>query len=497
MTGAGFKKFLAFGSGIGVTIEGARGAESLRVTAVRVRPTGARVMKQFLIEQFHERPAAEWGTAYEAFVNKLGMKHVPAVVLLPRHDVILRQVALPGVSDADLNAAIAFQLEGLHPWGDLDDSAVVASWARLGESDTVVVAIARREVVDRYITTFAEAGIKLAGFTCSAAAIYSGLRLFGNEPASEILACEANGRELEVYGESPARRMLSATFPLSMVEAELDEAEFLEDENAATEPVQSEQIQREMDRAMSMAAAELRIQNLPTVRSLKGLLGVDHALSYAAALASACPHLSLALNLLPEDQRQTGSPYRWVPTAVLGAAVLLIAIGLELYPSYQNGRVLAALNQEAARIQPAATKSGQLDHLIDDARARTLLLDKLRGRSKADMDTLAELTRLLPPPAWLRVLEMNELTVTVTGQTKDAADPLLKVLDESPLFEASEFNSPPTRVDDGESFRIRTKRSTVPGKVQNAAAAAPPAGNVAAAPVAPGNAAVPVQAGVR
>src|ERR1700678_1853865 len=100
-----FKKFLAFGSGVGIEITGARGAETLRISAVRVRPNGARVLGGFSIENAAQQPAAEWGQTYSAFVKKLGLSHTVATVLLPREDVILRQVNLPGVSEKDLAGA--------------------------------------------------------------------------------------------------------------------------------------------------------------------------------------------------------------------------------------------------------------------------------------------------------------------------------------------------------------------------------------------------------
>ena len=86
-----------------------------------------------------------------------------------------------------------------------------------------------------------------------------------------------------------------------------------------------------------------------------------------------------------------------------------------------------------------------------------MLLDSFRARSKADMDVLAEMTRLLAPPAWLTSLELNGQQVAVTGETDQAAL-LLKAIDASPLFESSEFVSPPVRSAAGETFRIRTTR---------------------------------------
>ena len=424
MIPAGLRKFAAIGSGAGLAIVGPRGNESLRVSAVRVRPQGARVLGGFTIEDFEHQPAASWGADYEAFLGKLGIQHVAANVVLPRHEVIIRQLSLPGVSGQDLAGAVRFQLDGLHPYSEED---VLSSWTRLEHSSTVLVAITRRDVVQRYATLFAEAGIKIAGFSCSAAVTYSALRLFGKPLPAEILAYEAGESGVEIYGESPAKPVYSAAFNV------------------------------DLDRAVAMASAELRFESAPPLRALHEMLGADPALSYAAALASACPRLCLPLNLLPAEQRQTSSPMVWVPSTALAALVLLGAGATTALPSFENRRYLRELDAEIAKVQPAAARAAALDRDIDLTRKRTVLLDSFRARSKADMDVLAEMTRLLAAPAWLTSLELNGQQVAVTGETDQAAL-LLKAIDASPQFESSEFVSPPVRSAAGETFRIRTTR---------------------------------------
>lgn len=438
---AGLKKWLAVGSGVGIAIEGPRQAPSLRVEAVRVRPSGVRALGGFTVENFTEQPAAEWGAAYTAFVSKLGLRQTPAVVMLPRQEVILRQIMLAGVSAKDLDAAVMFQLDGLHPY---QEEQVASSWARLPASDAVLVAIARRETVERYATLFAEAGVPLAGFTCSGAAIYSALRLFGAAPPAAILACEPTGAGVEIYGESPARPLLSAIFDL--------------------EPA----------RAVPLASAELRLETPLEAVPLSQLLNSETPLAHAAALASACPHLSLPLNLLPAEQRRAASRLRWVPAAALGAVVLLLAGGMAVLPGYQDSRYLRLLQAEIEKVQPAALRAAELDKQIAGARARTALLDELRRRPRADMDVLAALTELLPPPAWVASLQISAQQVEIAGETGDAA-PLLKTLDESPLFEASEFAAAPARIETGQAFRIRTRRSELPQAAPPAGPAQPPA----------------------
>jgi hypothetical protein len=214
-----------------------------------------------------------------------------------------------------------------------------------------------------------------------------------------------------------------------------------------------------LERAAAMATAELRLEPDTAPVDLDSLLKVAPALPYAAALASACPLMALPLNLLPEDLRPSGSSWLWIPSAALGAAVLLLAIALGLFPHYDNTRYLASLNAEIARIAPAANRATALDRQIEIARRNTLELDELRARTKADMDVLNEMTHVLAPPAWLNLLEINRTQVTLAGETVQAA-PLLRTIDASPLFKGSEFVIPPSRVNNAETFRIRTIRES-------------------------------------
>ena len=418
---------------MGIEVVGPHGGESLRVTAVRVHPGGARVVGTLAFEDAMHHAAGVWGTEYAAFVRKHGCAHVAATVLLPRREVMVRHLALPGVADKDLPAAIEFQLDGLHPYREED---VATSWARIPGTSSVLVAITRRAVIERFVTLFAEAGIQIGAFTCSAAAIHSALRMFRAAPLSSgLLAYEPAGLGVEIYGESASRPVFSATFDVPL------------------------------ERAAPMAASELRLEedaapvSLDALFNADALLNASPALPYAAALASACPLMALPLNLLPAELRPSGARWLWIPSAALGAAVLLLAIGLALFPRYDTKRYLASLKTEIDRVAPVAARSTALDRQIETARRNTSQLDALRARTKSDMDVLAEMTRILPPPAWLNLLEITRTQITLAGETPQAA-PLLQAIDASPLFQGSEFVIPPSRVTNAEAFRIRTNRES-------------------------------------
>ena len=82
--------------------------------------------------------------------EKLGAAHIAATVLLPRRDVIVRTVHLPGVSDRDLEAAIRLQIDSLHPFSE---DEVYFSWAGSPAAPSFSSASLRREIVDRLSST--------------------------------------------------------------------------------------------------------------------------------------------------------------------------------------------------------------------------------------------------------------------------------------------------------------------------------------------------------
>ncbi len=439
---SGGTNWFAFGSGVGIEI----GEKHLQIVALNVRPRGARILGTLRIDNYGETPAAEWGAHFASFTKRLGLAHVAATVLIPRRDVILRQLSMPGVTDKDLDSAVGFQLETLHPYNETD---VIATWARLrqpkGKSPDVLVGITRRGVITQLQTLFAEAGIKVAAYTFSAATLYSSLRLY-NQPNPGFLASirkeDADADEIvEAYGESPARAILST------------------------------ELQPDTARAREQALSELRLdpaseiltisRHLPPPVSAPADFDLSRtALPYTAALAGACPRLALALNLLPASERAQTSVMRYVPSIVLASLLALALLGFWVQSIYERRDYDAKIQAEIARLEPQARRLIKVEKDIDLVRARTQVIDKARRRTKADIDVLAELTKILAPPAWVATLDLNRTSIVIAGEAPQSAV-LLKLIDDSPLFQGAEFLLPPARGQNLEVFRIRAQREGV------------------------------------
>jgi Tfp pilus assembly protein PilN len=432
------KKFIAIGSGVGIEV----GTKDLEISAVRVRPNGVSVLGTTTIRDFRERPAAEWGNEYAQFLHQAGVSHVAATVLLPRREIIVRQIALSGVAPRDLAAAVALQVDTLHPYGEEE---VVYGWSQVAAGG-ILIGILRRTALDQYVSLFAEAGAAVACFTFSAAAIYGAHRVPVAQtlfPATGFVALAAGtDGAWEVYGESTAKPVFSAEFELTA------------------------------ERATALAISELRLEPdlapvpldrvlpAPRVNPVTNDLG-KRSLPYATALVGACPWLTPVANLLPQEQRRSNSRAMYIPTIVLSVVLVLLCAALAVHSWWEERQYMARLEAEIARVEPRAKRSAALDRDMVRAQSRIHVLDEFRSRTKGDLEALNGLTTLLPPPVWTNTVDLTPDAATISGEADQAA-PLLKVLDASLYFRNSTFVGALAKAGGNEQFQIRTTRRPQP-----------------------------------
>lgn len=428
-----WRRILAFGAGFGIAI----GERDLEATIVRARPSGATPVAATTIRDFRNRPAAEWGAELMKFVNRAGESRLAATVLLPRHEVVVRTLSLPGVADKDAASAIELQIDTLHPWGDAE---VVWGWSRVGQSD-LMVGLARKELLADYETLFAEAGIAVAAITFSPAVIHAALRIWNTAPNPVLCFCSDENGRIEIYGESPARGAFSAEFSFPA------------------------------GRAAAMARAELRIapdypmqalfEILPGTRAIEA---AGNPLASAAAMAGSAPRLARFANLLPPERRASHDRVQYLIPAALGILLALALLtAFLIVPAVAQRRYRNELERASQQLEPVAERARRLEREIGQNTGRVKLLDEIRRRSEDDLEVLNELTRLLPPTVWTNAVEIHPDSVTISGEADQAA-PLLKLLDSSPLFQNSEFVLSVTRTQGDpkatptEQFRIKTMR---------------------------------------
>ncbi len=424
-----WRRWTSFGSGIGIAIEPGR----LEVVLVEVRPQAIRVVDTLEILRYRERPASEWGAEYEAFLEKHKIKHLAAVAVLPSKDVVARVASVAGAKDNELEAAVRYQLDGLHPY---PEEEIKFSFARLRapERDRVAIAIAREAVINEYATFLEEGGVELASLVTPAAAYYSALRILQDPPQDRFLAVREKENAVEIYAETE-------THPLYFVELE-----------------------QESSRAVAFAASQVRLPREESVQRIAALLPVAESslvygpCAFAAALMSAVPRQALGVNLLPVERRRVISPWRWVPTLVLLGLCILVGLALAYFQEFQQRDLLRRIEAENAKLAGTLSQVRQADATRDAARKRIEQLQDFARIPKDDLDTLRELTRVVPPSAWVSRLDMSRTHVTMMGEVETATE-MLRILDDSPLLSNSEFLAQVGRsANNREIFQIRAQR---------------------------------------
>jgi Tfp pilus assembly protein PilN len=424
-----WRRMTVFGTGFGIAVPGPTGlmerSRDLEAVIVRSRPSGSAVVASTTIRGFDSRPAAEWGAELSRFLAGAGEPHLAATIVLPREEVIVRALRLPGVSEKDMASAIELQLDTLHPW---EDEPIEWAWLRVGAADAVV-GIIRQSTLVRYESLFSEAGIPVAAVTFSSVAIHAALRVQQSGPASIFCYTPVGPGRIEVYGESEAKPCYSAGFSLPT------------------------------DRALALARAELRLSPDFPATELSGLLPLGGSpIACAAALASSAPLAVHFANLLPAERRVSHSHARYVVPIALAALLLVGILAVFVaFPLINEHRYVADLTAEQQRLERPAALVNSIDTRLAQRRARIAALDDFRKRPQADLDLLNELVRLLPDQVWTNTIDIFPDHVIIQGEADQAA-PLLKLLDSSPFFEKSEFSVPVTHNGSTDNFRIQTMR---------------------------------------
>jgi Tfp pilus assembly protein PilN len=473
-------------TGVGIEIRG----DNLYAFCAKSFWGRVRIIDALEIHDFRQLGTAECGQRYRDFLRKNGLKSPWTVVALPRGQVLVRPLRFPSGIEKDLQAAIALQLDVLHPF---EESAILWDFApvsgeealsgqgRSGEAPQsssnavdVLVAIAEKPWVEELAAWFQEAAIPVSQFTASTALLLTTLgRSFRRQatPGSPFLALHVREDGCELVGAAIGKPLLS--MDISWMGGTLHSEEDVPALARHLEQAHSELRLEPEARPLlllcgtfSSIESALRATELPfQVSAADSLLPsgsgnvaersiAENVLGAAAAVAAAENGPRLALNLLPAERRSYQSPFAYTTTYALASMVLLLAIGMGLRGSIQDWAYGRRLERERQSLLPAVQELERLQGASRETLANLAALSAIRQSGALPLQLLDELTRILPSDAWLQQLQYEGSTVTMSG-TAQSASAVLQSLSASSYLEAPQFSAALTRTPDGkEVFRI-------------------------------------------
>jgi len=153
--------------------------------------------------------------------------------------------------------------------------------------------------------------------------------------------------------------------------------------------------------------------------------------------------LSTSLNLAPGLARSGPGKGRRRPWVLAAVTAVLLVLALAI-PQYRNLERIEQLQQVLESERAGALAASQMRDALQALREEGKRFATRRAQNPTLVETLDELSRVLPDGTWLTSAEIRQDRARIQGLS-DSASGLIALVESSPLFRDAEFTAPVTR----------------------------------------------------
>ncbi len=357
---------------------------------------------------------------------------------LPREQGIVRQVQLPADIHKRLPDVVKIQVETLSPWPVAEIYWDFAAEAPKKDQKviTVTIVIIPRVHLDPWIVFFKSAGMPLSGASLSSVAQGHGINVLWKEPKPTIVLHREPSYMEGVFVNGS--RLAALTAPS---EENTALPSILVDRLLSTAKLQSVEDARLIACGDSEAFAAHSNPPLPLEDAKP-----DAANQFGPVAAALLPFKESAFksNLIPPELRYRESRMRLVPAFALAVLAILMGSALLVREPYQNKVYTAQLDSAIKTIAPKVKEVADQEKDLDQLSRRYRALTSQLEAHDYTIETLGELSRVLPNSAFLLTYAYQDGTMTVSGLAQSASE-IQKLLEGSPMFKNVEFAGGVTR----------------------------------------------------
>lgn len=425
--------------------------EDLLISCLKRNFSGGAFTSFLRIPGFRQMEPAQVRRELDAFFKKERAGRENIVIGLPRKDVSLRYLDLPKEVEDNLKQVMLYQVQSFEP---TDEEKFYYDYALLkGEKSDkklrVLVIMIRKSSLDGYLQTMKQFGIRPTLATTGSVAVANMLlgSLDGSRDKTFVLAdLKPDGIELAVlrggslvYGRDAARgkdvspkQLLLQEMELAAGKVRLDPEETIEGIFVSGE--ESEQVARDLQEEIpgcGLTQSRLRFQVPPQNRAFLA----EAVSSLGLAYAGLNRRLPLRLNLLPAEQRRRQKRWAYIPTIILGAALLAETAGFASRARVQQKLLSQKLDQEIAALETPAARVRDLRTKMLNVEKKVVSFEDLLNRHDQNLEILRELTEKLPADTYLTMYRNQDCTLQLQGQSPPAtSSDLILTLEKSPLL---------------------------------------------------------------
>ena len=153
----------------------------------------------------------------------------------------------------------------------------------------------------------------------------------------------------------------------------------------------------------------------------------------------------LPINLLPRRKRSNrNTAVRRLNAALVVVTVLLFITAITL-PLLQKQQLLRELDPQLIATVAQAESANELRQQVERLVAGSGYLVRKKQTGLSVLQTITEITRILPDHTWINRLDISETEVRLQGQSSSSAM-LISLLEGSPVLKNVRFRSPVIRI---------------------------------------------------
>lgn len=405
-------------------------------------------------------------TAVRAFLDETKIDTDRVFVSVPRSSTIVSRLSLPAAVKTDLAQVIEFEIDRLLPL-ERDEVYFDHFVREAGDKIEVLLMSMPRRTGAEILDALEEAGARARSLVATPLALHDFVQFAPNDDAAPVVALIDDGGTVELDQIAGGELVASHVLQTSEVGSEAAVQALVAREVAAMGGGTNESrvygIALSPDDASPVLPRDLLESGRELLRTVEGALVAPEGF-FDTASPALVPAIGAALaavregatsvNLLPAEERrgvEDGAP---VVTFFLAAVLVVVTLVWVASAMVKDHVVLAGLQSELSRLEPqirqvhknvdeAATLRQEIEFLTQDDGVRNALF-------------LQELTKVVPPDAYLTTFRMRNGRVELEGFAASASD-LVPLLEKSRLFKNAQFTSPVTKVQNNqERFSLTT-----------------------------------------
>ncbi len=430
---------------VGIELRG----EDMLIASLQSNLTGEVFTHFRSFANYRQRDRHELRREIALFFKTSGLGKENIILGIARKDIVIRYLDLPSEVADNLKQAIRYQVQSFEP---SDEDRFYYDYAVLdgnipSKRLSILLTMVKKSILDGHLQLLLDLGIRPKLVTGTPIAL-SNLFLANRKdvrdknfilallsPSSlELLAlrrgCLAYStgvpkRNNQGWADLLLRELNEAASKMRLDPEETLEKIVLAGEAAESAPAELAAAIPDCELIQDHIAVRIPNQNIPHVQEAACALG----LAYTGLVR--CPWIKI--NLLPEELRTHQTRWVYVPTAISGLAILVLALALAFHDRFQNRELIRKLDQEIQLLKEPVERVQALRNQSEEMEKRILAIEnRLRNRDM-NLEILKELTTILPADTYLMTYTYREGIIQLAGVSSSAPN-LIGLLEKSPLL---------------------------------------------------------------